>query len=68
MTDSLGKMPRQQPIKCWGCEGDHMYKDCPHKGDKMRIVDNLQEVDTMEDMGRSMPIIYATLDNIQTNY
>jgi hypothetical protein len=30
MIDSLGKRPRQHPIKCWGCEGDHMYKDCPH--------------------------------------
>jgi hypothetical protein len=32
-----------------------MYKYCPHKGDRMRIVHNLQEVDTMEDMGRSVP-------------
>jgi hypothetical protein len=37
MIESLGKRPRQQPIKCWGCEGDHMYKDCPRRGDKMSV-------------------------------
>jgi hypothetical protein len=30
-----------------------MYKYCPHKGDRMRIVHNIQEVDTVEDMGRA---------------
>jgi hypothetical protein len=68
MTESLGKRPRQQPIKCWGCEGDHMYRDFPHKGERMRIVHNIQEVDTVEDMGRSMPRIYAALDNKQAEY
>jgi hypothetical protein len=68
MTFSLGKRPRKYPIKCWGCEGDHMYKDCPHKGDKMRTMKNIQEYDTVDDMGRSMPRIYATLDNIQVDY
>jgi hypothetical protein len=29
----------------------------------MRIVHNIEEDDTVEDMGRSMPMIYATLDN-----
>jgi hypothetical protein len=46
MTDSLGKRPRQHPIKCWGCEGD----------------------DTVDDMGRRMPRIYAALDNRQEDY
>jgi hypothetical protein len=45
-----------------------MYKYCPHKGDRMRTVHNIQEVNTVEDMGRSMPRIYAALDNRQTNY
>jgi hypothetical protein len=40
-----------------------MYKYFPHKGDRMRIVHKLGEVDTMEDMGRSMPRIYVVLDN-----
>jgi hypothetical protein len=68
MTDSFGKRPRQQPIKCWGCEGDHLYRDFPHKGENMRIVHNIQEVDTVEDIGKSMPRIYAALDNKQEEY
>jgi hypothetical protein len=68
MIDSLGKRPRQQPIKCWGCEGDHMYKDFPHTRDRMRTMHNIQEVDTVDDMGRSMLRIYAALDNRQADY
>jgi hypothetical protein len=68
MTDPLGKRPRQQPIKCSGCEGDHVYKDCPHKGDRMRNVHNIQEAATVEDMGRSVPRIYAVMDNRQVDY
>jgi hypothetical protein len=65
MTYSLRKRLRQQPIKCCGCEGDHMYKYFPHKGDMMRIVHNIQEANIVEYMGRSMPRIYETLDNRQ---
>jgi len=45
-----------------------MYKDFPHKGDRMRIVHNIKEVDTIEDMGRIMPSIYAYLDNRQAGH
>jgi hypothetical protein len=31
-----------------------MYKDCPHKGERMRIVHNFQDVDIVEDMGKSV--------------
>jgi hypothetical protein len=68
MTETLGKRPRKQPIKCWGCEGDHMYRDFPHRGERVKIVHNVQQVDTVEDMGRSMPRIYAALDNKQAEF
>jgi hypothetical protein len=42
-TDSFGKMQRQQVVQCWGCEGNHLYRDCPYKGERMRIVHNIQE-------------------------
>jgi hypothetical protein len=58
-----GKMSRHTPIQCWGCKGDHKYRDCPHKNDKVRVVHNVQQVETMEDMGKSVPRIYASLDN-----
>ena len=34
MTEEMGKIPRKPPIKCWGCGGDHMFRDCPHMGEK----------------------------------
>jgi hypothetical protein len=66
--DSFGKRPRQQHIQCWGCDGNHLYRDYPQKGEKMRIAHNIQEVETVEDMGGSMLSIYASLDNKQSKY
>jgi hypothetical protein len=40
-----------------------MYKDCPHKGERIRIVHNILKDDTVEDMGRIMTRIYEALDN-----
>jgi hypothetical protein len=68
LADSFGKRPRQQPMQCWGCEGNHLYRDFPHKGERMRIVHNIQEDETMKYMGGSMPRIYAALDNKQAEY
>jgi hypothetical protein len=68
MIETGGQGPRQPPIKCWGCGGDHMYRDCPHIGEKVRIVHNLQQADIVEDMGRNVTRIYASLDNKQTEF
>jgi hypothetical protein len=68
MTETMGKRPRKPPIQCWGCGGDHMYRDFPHRGEKVRIVHNVQQVDTVEDMGRNVPRIYAALDNKQVEF
>jgi len=45
-----------------------MYKYCPHKRDRMRIVHNLWKAYRVEDMGRSIPRIYETLENRKENY
>jgi hypothetical protein len=29
-----------------------MYRDCPHRSDKVRVVHNVQQEETMEDMGK----------------
>ena len=67
-ADSFGKSPRQQPVQCWGCEGNHLYRDFPHKGERMRIIHNIQKAKTVEDMGGNMPRIYVALDNKQEQY
>jgi hypothetical protein len=61
--DSLGK--RGVPtIQCWGCKEYHLYKDCPHRKDIVKTMNNIQEATTVEDMG----IIYAALNDRQTEY
>jgi hypothetical protein len=61
-------MPRYPPMECWGCKGNHRYKDFPHINDKMRVVHNVQQEETVEDMGSRIPRIYAALDNKQAEY
>jgi hypothetical protein len=63
MVDSFGKRPEKQPIKCWGCEINHLYRDWPHKRERMRIVDNIQYVEIVEYMGGNMARIYVALEN-----
>jgi hypothetical protein len=43
----------------------HKYRDCPHKNGKVRATHNVQQVETVEDMGSIIPKIYAGLDNKQ---
>jgi hypothetical protein len=45
-----------------------MFRDFPHRGEKMRIVHNVQQVEIVEDMGINVPRIYASLDNKQVEY
>ena len=68
MEDSFWKRPWQQPVQCWGCDGNHLYRDYPHKGERMRTIHNIQEVETIEYMIGRMPRIYASLDNKQEEY
>jgi hypothetical protein len=42
-------------------------EDCPHKGEIMRTLHNIQEAEIVEYMGGKMPRIYASLDNKQEN-
>jgi hypothetical protein len=65
MIETVGQRPRKQPIQCWGCGGDHMYIDCPQRGEKARTAHGVQQVVTVEDMDRNVPTIYAVLDNKQ---
>jgi hypothetical protein len=59
--DTGSQGPRQPPMQCWGCKGDHRFRDSPHRGEKGRVVHNVQRAETVEDMGRYVPRIYAAL-------
>jgi hypothetical protein len=50
-------------MECWGCKGNHRYRDCPHRKDKARTVHTVQQAETVEDMHSRMPRIYVALDN-----
>jgi hypothetical protein len=67
-TYSFGKRTRKQPLQCCICEGKHLYTDFHHKGERMRILQNIQEDKIVEDIGGSMPRIYESLDNKQVGY
>jgi hypothetical protein len=45
-----------------------MFRDFPHRGEKVRIVHNVQQDEIVENMGRNVPRIYASLDNKQAQY
>ena len=45
-----------------------MFRECPHKGEKVKIVHNVHQDETVEDMGKNVPRIYAALDNKKEEY
>jgi hypothetical protein len=45
-----------------------MYRVCPHRGEKVRTVHNVQQANTVGDMGRNVPRIYASMDNKQFEF
>ena len=48
---SLGKRGRPL-IQCWESKEYHLYKDFPHRNDRVKTIHNIQEATTVEDMGR----------------
>jgi hypothetical protein len=67
-VEGTEQMPRPPPMECWGCKGNHRYRDCPHRKDKARTVHIVQQVETVEDMGSKMSRIYAALENKQAEF
>jgi hypothetical protein len=55
-------------MECWGCKENHTYRYFPHRSDKVRVVHNVQQAETVEYMGSRIPRIYATLENKQAEY
>jgi hypothetical protein len=59
---------KREPLKCWGCGEEHLLRDCLHRKQNNRRVYNIQEATTVNDVARSMPQIYAALDNRQADH
>ena len=68
MIEEGAQRQRQTPIQCWGCKGNHKYRDCPHKNGKARTIHIVQQAETVEDMGSRMSRIYVALDNKQAEF
>jgi hypothetical protein len=45
-----------------------MYRDCPHRGEKVRTVHNVKRYEIVEDMCISVPRIYAALNKKKAEY
>jgi hypothetical protein len=60
--------PKREPLKCWGCGEEHPLRDCPHRQQNSRRIYNVQEATTINDVARSVPQIYAALDNKQADH
>jgi hypothetical protein len=56
------------PIQCLGYKGDHKHGDFPHISEKARAIHNVQQAKIVEDMGRNVPRIYASVDNKQAEF
>jgi hypothetical protein len=59
---------KREPLKCWGCGEEHLLRDFPHRKQDNRRIYNIQEATTVNDVARSMPQIYASLDNRQDDH
>jgi hypothetical protein len=68
MADVGEQSPRQTPIQCWGYQGNHKYRDCPHKNGKVRVFHNVLQDEIVEGMGSRIQRIYAALENKQAEY
>jgi hypothetical protein len=60
--------PKREPLKCWGCGEEHLLRDCPHRQQNSRRIYNVQEATTVNNVARSVPQIYAALDNNQADH
>jgi hypothetical protein len=60
--------PKRKPLECWDCGGEHLRRDCPLRQQNSRKIYNMQEATTVNDVARSVPQIYAALDNNQADH
>ena len=63
-TFSRGGNNNTKEIKCWGCNGFHLYKKCSHNPKrKISPFNMLQEASTFNGIARNIPRINASLED-----
>ena len=55
----------REPLQCWRCGGPHLRKNCPLENGYVRQAHNIQEVQTVGQVARTVPRIYAAQEDIQ---
>ena len=60
--------PKRESLKCRGCGQEHLLRDCPHRQQNSRRIYNIQEATPVNDVAKSVPQIYAALDNNQADH
>jgi hypothetical protein len=68
--EALGKTDntKREPLKWWGCGEEIFLREFPYRKHNNRRVNNIQEATMVNDVARSIPHIYAALDNRQANH
>ena len=62
-TLNSGWNNNMKEIKYWGCNGLHLYRNCPHNPNrKMAPLNMLQEASIVNDITNNIPIINASLE------
>ena len=69
----VGEKPRdpqqnREPIQCWKCGGPHMRRYCPLENENARPAYNIQEVETVGQVARGVPTIYAALEDREEDH
>ena len=57
----------REPLQCWKCGGTHMHRNHPLENESARPSYNIQEVETVGQVERAVPRIYATLEDRQAD-
>ena len=70
MTGGKPKEPphNKGPLKCWKCERPHLGRYSPLENESERPAYNLQEVETVGQVARAVPRIYAALEDFQEDH
>ena len=58
----------KEPLQCWKFGGPHMHRNCPLEDGNARPTYNIQEEETLGQVARAIPRIYASLEDRQEDH